>query len=137
MSSRNHWSSFLCSTISPITLNLQDLPFLAFKHLINTIHPLNYLCHWTKSGHLDLCYLVYNWGFIGKGFLMVKNLTTMQEDLGSIARSGRSPGEGNGNPLQHSCLRNAVNRGGWQTTVHGGHKEVDMTERLTFSHSLL
>ena len=79
MSSRNHWSSFLCSTISPITLNLQDLLFLAFKHLINTIHPLNYLCHWTKSGHLDLCYLVYNWGFIGKGFLMVKNLTTMQE----------------------------------------------------------
>ena len=40
-------------------------------------------------------------------------------DLGSIPGSGRSPGEGNGNPLQYSCLENPMDRGAWQATVHG------------------
>ena len=40
-------------------------------------------------------------------------------DQGSIPGSGRSPGEGNGNPLQYSCLENPVGRGAWQATVHG------------------
>ena len=40
-------------------------------------------------------------------------------DLGSIPGLGRSPGEGNGNPLQHSCLENPMDRGAWWTTVHG------------------
>ena len=40
-------------------------------------------------------------------------------DLGSISGSGRSPGEGNGNPLQYSCLKNPMDRGAWQATVHG------------------
>ena len=38
--------------------------------------------------------------------------------LGSVPGSGRSPGEGNGNPLQYSCLENPKDRGAWQTTVH-------------------
>ena len=40
-------------------------------------------------------------------------------DMGSIPGSGRSPGEGNGNPLQYSCLENAMDRGAWKSTVHG------------------
>ena len=41
-------------------------------------------------------------------------------DLGSIPGSGRSPGEGNGNPLQYSCLENPMmDRGAWRATVHG------------------
>ena len=40
-------------------------------------------------------------------------------NLGSIPGSGRSPGEGKGNPLQYSCLENPTDRGAWQTTVHG------------------
>ena len=40
-------------------------------------------------------------------------------DAGSILGSGRSPGEGNGNPLQYSCLENPMDRGAWQTTVNG------------------
>ena len=40
-------------------------------------------------------------------------------DLGSIPGSGRSPGEGNGNPLQYSCLENPMDRGAWWATVHG------------------
>ena len=39
-------------------------------------------------------------------------------DTGSIPRSGRSPGGGNGNPLQHSCLKNPMDREAWQATVH-------------------
>ena len=40
-------------------------------------------------------------------------------DSGSIPGSGRSPGEGNGNPLQYSCLENSIDRGTWWATVHG------------------
>ena len=49
-------------------------------------------------------------------------------DLGSIPGSGRSPGEGNGNPLQCSCLENPMDGGSWSW----GHKESDTTERLHF-----
>ena len=40
-------------------------------------------------------------------------------DLGSIPGLGRSPGEGNGNPLQYSCLDNSMDRGAWRATVYG------------------
>ena len=40
-------------------------------------------------------------------------------DLGSITGLGRSPGVGNGNPLQYSCLENSMDRGAWWPTVHG------------------
>ena len=50
---------------------------------------------------------------------MVKNLPAMQEILGLIPGFGRSHGEGNGNPLQHSFLGNAMDRGAWQAIVYG------------------
>ena len=50
------------------------------------------------------------------------------EDTGSIPGSGRSPGEGNSNPLQHSCLENPMDRGAWQATSPWGHKESDTAE---------
>ena len=43
-------------------------------------------------------------------------------DLGSIPGLGKSPGEGNGNPLQYSCLEKLLGRGAWQATVHGATK---------------
>ena len=43
-------------------------------------------------------------------------------DPGSILGSGRSAGEGNGNPLQYSCLENPMDRGAWWATVHGAPK---------------
>ena len=49
-------------------------------------------------------------------------------DLGSIPGLGRSPGEGNGNPLRYFCLKNPLDRGAWQATVHNVHKESDTTE---------
>ena len=57
-------------------------------------------------------------------------------DLGSIPGLGRSPGEGNGNPLQSSCLENPMDGGAWWATVHGVAKESDRTDRLHF-HFLL
>ena len=56
-------------------------------------------------------------------------------ELGSIPDSGRSPGEGNGNPLQYSCLENPMDRGAWGATVHGGRGELETTEQLTLSFS--
>ena len=48
-------------------------------------------------------------------------------DMGLIPRSGISPREQNGNPLQYSCLGNPLDRGAWQATVRGVTKESDMT----------
>ena len=45
------------------------------------------------------------------------------KDLGSILGSGRSPGVGNGNPLQYSCLENPMDRGAWWATVHGSQRD--------------
>ena len=50
---------------------------------------------------------------------MVKNLPALAEDARPIPGSGRSPGEGNGNPLQYSWLGNPVDRGDWRATVYG------------------
>ena len=55
-------------------------------------------------------------------------------DLGLIPRLGRSPGEGNGNPLHDSSLENPIERGAWQSTVHGV-TESYMTEQLALSLS--
>ena len=50
---------------------------------------------------------------------LVKHPPAMQVDPGLITESGKSPGEGNGNPLQYSYLENPMDRGTWWATVHG------------------
>ena len=59
----------------------------------------------------------------------VKNQVASTGDVGSIPRLGRSPGEGNGNPLQYYCLENPRDGGAWWVTVHGV-AELDTTEWL-------
>ena len=49
----------------------------------------------------------------------VSKVSASAGDPGSISESGRSPREGNGKPLQYSCLENPMDRGAWQVTVHG------------------
>ena len=57
-------------------------------------------------------------------------------DLGSIPGSGRSPGEGNGNPPQYSCLENPTDGGAWWDTVHGVAKSRTQLSDFTFFLSL-
>ena len=61
------------------------------------------------------------------GGSVVKNPPANVGDAGLIPSSGRSPGNGNGNLLQYSCLGNLRDRGAWQATVHGVAKESDRT----------
>ena len=56
--------------------------------------------------------------------------------MGSIPGSGRSPGGGNGNPLQYSCLGNPMDRGAWQASPWG-YKELNMTEATDTIHVAL
>ena len=60
---------------------------------------------------------------------VVKNPPASAGEVGSIPGSGRSSGEGNGNPLQYSCLENPKDRGAWWATVHGV-AEWDTAEQL-------
>ena len=54
------------------------------------------------------------------------------EDLGSIPRSGRPPGEGHGNSLQYSCLENSMDRGAWRATVCGASKsQIKLSDLVT------
>ena len=61
------------------------------------------------------------------GGSLVKNLSANAGDMGSIPGWGRSPGGGNGNPLQYFCLEKPMDRGAWWATVHGVTKESDRT----------
>ena len=62
------------------------------------------------------------------GGSVVENPPANAGDVGSFPGSGRSPREGNGNPLQYSCLENPTDKGAWWATVHGVAKELDTTE---------
>ena len=86
------------------------------------ISPLLYpfICQWTFRLLPCLSYC--------KLFCIGKESACNAEDLGSIPGSRRSPGKGNGYPLQYSCLKNSIFRRAWQVTVHGGGKEWHMTE---------
>ena len=72
---------------------------------------------------------VSEWGFPGGSEL--KASTCNAGDLGSIPGSGRPPGEGNGNPLQYSCLENPMDGGDWWATVHGVTKSRTRLSDLT------
>ena len=64
-------------------------------------------------------------GFLGGS--VVKNLPANAGDIGSVPGSGRSPGGGNGNPLQYSYLGNPMDRGTWWAAVRGVAKELNTT----------
>ena len=64
---------------------------------------------------------------------MVKNLPANAGDVGLIPGLGRSPGEGNGNSFQYSCLGNSIDRGVWQVIVHGVTKGRSRLSNFTFT----
>ena len=64
---------------------------------------------------------------MGFYYSVVKNPPANARDVSLIPMSGRSPGEGDSNPLQYACLGNPMDREAWKATVHGVAKESDMT----------
>ena len=78
---------------------------------------------------------------IDKGFLggsVVKNRPANAEDAGLISGSGRSPEEGNGNPLQYSCLGNLMDRGAWSAyRFVGSQSETQLSDYITTNIQLL
>ena len=88
------------------------------------------------SRFLFFFFNVYQLGFTS-GSSDSKESFSNVGDLGWIPGLGRFPGEGNRNPLQYSCLENYMDREAWRSTVHGGPRELDMTERLTHQFSNL
>ena len=65
--------------------------------------------------------------------MMAKASARNAGDLGLIPGSGRSPGEGNGKPLQYSCLENPMDGGAWWATVHGVAKGRTQLSNFTFT----
>ena len=64
----------------------------------------------------------------------VKVSACNEGELGSIPESGKSPGEGNGNPLQYSCLENPMDGGAWWATVHRVAKSRTRLSNFTLSY---
>ena len=88
---------------------------------------LNSLFHFTEL-------YIYLYTIKNPGGSEIRASASNVGDPGSIPGSGRSPGEGNGNPLQYSCLENPMDRGAWQATVHGVAKSRTWLSDFTFTH---
>ena len=87
----------------------------------------------SSQGHLDCCLTKYLGTVLESvsGGSVLKNLPTNSGDIGdmgSLPGLGRSPGGGNGNPCQYSCLENSMDGGAWQGYTPWGRKELDTTE---------
>ena len=90
----------------------------------------------TVTSHVEnSCGCNFMWVSSEKGFpggSDGKAAACIAGDLGLIPGSGRSPGEGNGNPLQYSCLENSMDGGVWRATVHGPAKSQTRLSNFTF-----
>ena len=103
------WAS-LPSPIPPTTEHQPGLPVF-----YSSFPPVIWITH--NSGLP--WWLNYTWLWTSLIVQMVKKSACNARDPGSIPGVGRSPGEGNGNLLQYSCLENSMDRGVWWATVHG------------------
>ena len=144
-----HVRSELASCLSIICIYLSIHPSIYHVYLL--IYPLFYRIY--LSMYLSIHWSIYlsihpsiNWSIISvclsdylsiylgrPGGSVVKNLPASPGDSGSIPGLGRSPGEGNCDPLQYSCLENPMDRGACWATVHGVTKESDSTYQLNNS----
>ena len=114
-------SALLVGAQTWITVILNGLPWKRTKIILSflRLHPST----------------AFLWG-AGRGASLVKGKASAcnARDLGWIPGSGRSPGEGNSNLLQYSCLENPIDREAWQTTVHGIAKSWTQLSDFTFFH---
>ena len=105
---------------------------IIYKHLIIPVCSYNSNNNNDSYHQLSIYYiLALFWGL--PRWLSGKEATCQCRRLGLTPGSiqERSPGEGNGNPLQYSCLENPMDRGGWQAAIHGVSKELDTTKQNT------
>jgi len=89
--------------------------------------------HTHTHTHIYLRAYIHTQGFPGGTSGKESNCNPL--DLGSITGRRRSPGEGNGNPLQYSCLENPMDRGAWWATVHGVTKSRTWLSTHTHTHT--
>ena len=125
-------SKHLVSSSDAFQLRAERYTVVSRPETGSDMTPWMHLCSWDlEVSESYLCFIrslpkegIYTLlGKIGSlGGSVVKNPPANAGDLGSIPGSGRSPGEGNGNPLQYSCLGNPMDGGAWWATVHGVEK---------------
>ena len=108
------------------------LPLLSLLSFKVSLLSLSLLLDSTWQVVLTLLFLSFQQ--VASGSSDGKDSTCNAGDMGLFPGLGRSPGEGNGKPLQYSCLENSVDRGAWWAIVHGV-TESDMTEQLTHTHT--
>ena len=102
-----------------------NLPLLVCRNLSNFLEAVAGRAGVTESEKFlsSICvYFKHRWTSDGS---VIENSPASAGDMSSIPGSGRSPGGGNGNPLQYSCLENPTDRGEQWAAVHGGEKESD------------
>ena len=97
-------------------------------------HTHTYICVYIYENvciHVCMCVHMYTYIKASQGLSGKESACQCRSHrrLGLITGSGRFPWGRHGNPLQYSCPTNSMDRGVWQATVHGGHKESDMTEQ--------
>ena len=108
---------------------------LITDHCLRLTFHFHFITEITLKRELLLTVKVFPWHLAMSnkisGDQEVKVSASNAGDLGSIPGSGRSPGEGNGNPLQYSCLVNPMDGGAWWATVHGVTKSRKRLSDLT------
>ena len=132
----SEWESYLSSSILIFSLAISNSLklmtiisnsgiFVSFPNLFFSFYMVLYLVYWVfnsllyVSNHFKHTYSPW---WASQGALMVKNPPANAgdiRDVGSIPGSGKSLGEGNGNPLQYPFQENSMDGGAWQATVHG------------------
>ena len=129
-----------CTLLSPLldfkSFEIRDFVLVVFL-FSNYLYYLTFCsCITHRRYSITLNERVWNWwNRLAKSFPVgseVKASACNVGDLGSIPGSGRSPGEGNGNPLQYSCLENPMDGGAWRATVHGVAKSQTWLSDFTF-----
>ena len=116
-------------TVYQVGLGIEALNWYRTKHSLSWLETSTGRGEKRKIPVSLSCHLINKWHSGSE----VKASACKAGDLGSVPGSGRSPGEGNSNPLQYSCLKNPMDGGAWWATVHGVAKS--WTRLSDFTHS--